>query len=84
MDEALLYRDLARLRTTDDGVPIPQADVDELRLAGGRVGSAGPPSATSGGSARLANRPHRWAGEDPADSGEDPADSGEDAPDPAA
>ena len=34
MDEALLYRDLARLRTTADGVPIPQPDVDELRWHG--------------------------------------------------
>ena len=34
MDEALLYRDLARLRTTADGVPIPEADVDELRWRG--------------------------------------------------
>jgi 5'-3' exonuclease len=34
MDEALLYRDLARLRTIADGVPIPQRDVDELRWPG--------------------------------------------------
>jgi 5'-3' exonuclease len=34
MDEALLYRDLARLRTIEDGVPIPQADVHELRWEG--------------------------------------------------
>jgi len=34
MDEALLYRDLARLRTIEDGVPIPQADVDELHWPG--------------------------------------------------
>jgi 5'-3' exonuclease len=34
MDEALLYRDLARLRTLADGVPIPQQDVDELRWQG--------------------------------------------------
>lgn len=34
MGEAILYRDLARLRTTADGVPIPQDDVDELRWEG--------------------------------------------------
>ena len=33
-DDALLYRDLARLRTLEDGVPIPQQDVDELRWQG--------------------------------------------------
>ena len=34
MPEALLYRDLARLRTTADGVVIPQQDVDELEWHG--------------------------------------------------
>jgi 5'-3' exonuclease len=58
--EALLYRDLARLRTTDDGVAIPQADPDELRWAGA-------PRATweafcdRWGLERLRARPHRWA-----------------------
>ena len=33
-DEALLYRDLARLRTVEDGVPIRQRDPDELRWDG--------------------------------------------------
>ena len=33
-DEALLYRDLARLRTADDGVPIRQKEPDELRWDG--------------------------------------------------
>jgi 5'-3' exonuclease len=33
-DDALLYRDLARLRTLEDGVPIPQQDVEELRWHG--------------------------------------------------
>lgn len=32
--DALLFRDLATLRTTADGVPIPQSDVDELRWPG--------------------------------------------------
>ena len=33
-DEALLYRDLARVRTVEDGVPIRQRDPDELRWDG--------------------------------------------------
>ena len=33
-DEALLYRDLATLRTVEDGVPIRQRDPDELRWDG--------------------------------------------------
>jgi hypothetical protein len=33
-EDALLYRSLARLRTTDDGVEIPQQDIDELRWPG--------------------------------------------------
>ena len=33
-DEVLLYRSLARLRTADDGVEIPQERVDELRWRG--------------------------------------------------
>jgi 5'-3' exonuclease len=65
MDEALLYRDLARLRTITDGVPIPQADVDELRWRGAdRAGWTA--FCEAWGLERLANRPHRWAGEDPA------------------
>ena len=34
MADALLFRDLARLRTAADGVEIPQQDVDELRWPG--------------------------------------------------
>ena len=34
MVDALLFRDLARLRTAADGVEIPQQDVDELRWPG--------------------------------------------------
>ena len=49
MDEALLYRDLARLRTADDGVKIRQTDPDELRWDGAPRPS-GRPSATSGAS----------------------------------
>ena len=33
-DEVLLYRSLARLRTADDGVEIPEQHVDELRWRG--------------------------------------------------
>jgi 5'-3' exonuclease len=57
--DALLYRDLARLRTADDGVAIPQTDPDELRWDGA-------PRATwdafcdRWGLARLRARPHRW------------------------
>ena len=34
MDDALLFRDLARLRTTAEGVSIPQVDADELAWPG--------------------------------------------------
>ena len=34
MADALLFRDLARLRTTADGVEIPEQDVDELEWRG--------------------------------------------------
>ncbi len=61
-DEALLYRDLARLRTIEDGVPIRQKSVDELRWEG-------TPRATweafceEWGLDRLRTRPHRWSDE---------------------
>jgi 5'-3' exonuclease len=58
-DEAMLYRDLARLRTADDGVPLRQHDVDELRWDG-----APRPDweafCDEWGLDRLAARPHRW------------------------
>jgi hypothetical protein len=58
-DEAMLYRDLARLRTAEDGVPIRQQDADELRWDGA------PRDAWEGfcdewGLDRLRQRPHRW------------------------
>ncbi len=60
MDEALLYRDLARLRTAADGVVIPQEGVDELRWDG-----ADRPTwetfCAAWGLDRLRGRPHRWA-----------------------
>jgi 5'-3' exonuclease len=58
-DEAMLYRDLARLRTSDDGVPIRQTDVDALRWDGvPRVEWEA--FCEEWGLARLAARPHRW------------------------
>lgn len=62
-DDAVLYRDLARLRTVEDGVPIRQRDPDELRWDGA------PRAAWEGfcdewGLERLRSRPHRWLGAD--------------------
>jgi 5'-3' exonuclease len=62
-DAANLYRDLARLRTADDGVPLRQRDPDELRWDGA------PRAAWEGfcdewGLDRLRARPHRWLGEE--------------------
>ncbi len=57
--EVQLYRSLARLRTTDDGVEIPQERVDEMRWRG-------TPRATwqafcvALGLDQYASRPHRW------------------------
>jgi 5'-3' exonuclease len=64
-DEAMLYRDLARLRTAEDGVPLRQHDPDELRWDGA------PRDAWEGfcdewGLDRLRHRPHRWLEEDQA------------------
>lgn len=59
MGDALLFRDLARLRTCAEGVPIPQADPEELRWAGvdrerwlAFCDAYGLP--------KLRERPHRW------------------------
>ncbi len=55
----MLYRDLARLRTTDDGVPLRQHDVDELRWDGApRLEWEA--FCDEWGLDRLAARPHRW------------------------
>jgi len=62
MAEALLYRDLARLRTTADGVPIPQATVDELRWRGADR-ARWTAFCDEWGLDRLRTRPHRWLGE---------------------
>jgi 5'-3' exonuclease len=58
-EDALLYRSLARLRTVEDGVVIPQMSGDELRWLGA------PRERWEGfcdrwGLARLRGRPHRW------------------------
>jgi 5'-3' exonuclease len=58
-DEAMLYRDLARLRSVADGVPIRQTDPDGLRWDG-----APRPEweafCEEWGLDRLRSRPHRW------------------------
>jgi 5'-3' exonuclease len=58
-DAAQLYRTLARLRTVDDGVAIPETTVDELRWLG--VPRAGWQAfcARWGLDSQL-NRPHKW------------------------
>jgi 5'-3' exonuclease len=61
-DEAVLYRDLARLRSAEDGVPVRQTDPDELRWDGA------PRASWEGfceewGLDRLRSRPHRWLDE---------------------
>ncbi len=58
-DEAMLYRDLARLRTDADGVPIRQAKVDELRWDG-TPRAEWEAFCEEWGLSRLADRPHRW------------------------
>jgi 5'-3' exonuclease len=57
--DAILYRSLARLRTTDDGVEIPQQEVDELRWQG--VPREGWEAfCAQWGLPQYAGRPHRW------------------------
>jgi len=58
-DEVLLYRSLARLRTADDGVEIPQQHVDELRWAGTPRGGW-VAFCASLGLDQFSGRPHRW------------------------
>jgi 5'-3' exonuclease len=58
-DEVLLYRSLARLRTAEDGVDIPQQTVEELRWRGTpRRGWEG--FCEQWGQPQYAGRPHRW------------------------
>jgi len=59
-DEVQLYRSLARLRNADDGVAIPEREVDELRWRG--VPQSGWQAFTAKwGLPQYAGRPHRWS-----------------------
>jgi 5'-3' exonuclease len=60
MDEALLYRNLARLRTAGDGVPIPERDADELRWPGADR-ERWDAFCDRWGLQRLRDRPPRWS-----------------------
>jgi 5'-3' exonuclease len=60
--EAQLYRDLARLRTTADGVPIAQKSAADLRWDG-TPRDRWEAFCDEWGLARLRSRPHRWLGE---------------------
>jgi 5'-3' exonuclease len=59
-DEVLLYRSLARLRTTDDGVEIPQQSVEDLYWQGAPR-AAWEAFCAAQGLPQYASRPHRWA-----------------------
>ena len=61
-DEAQLYRDLARLRTTADGVAIPQKSAAELRWEG-VPRKRWEAFCDEWGLTRLRSRPHRWQGD---------------------
>jgi 5'-3' exonuclease len=58
-DEVLLYRSLARLRTADDGVDIPQRRIDELRW-GGTPRETWQAFCATLGLEQYTTRPHRW------------------------
>ena len=58
-DAAQLYRSLARLRTAEDGVQIPQREPDELRWAGAPR-DRWQAFCDAWGLPRLRDRPHRW------------------------
>jgi hypothetical protein len=58
----MLYRSLARLRTTDDGVVIPQANAAELEWRGAPRASW-EAFCDQWGLDRLRARPHRWLDE---------------------
>ncbi len=57
--EAMLYRDLARLRTADDGVHIRQRHADDLRWDGAPR-AEWEAFCEEWGLERLSGRPHRW------------------------
>jgi 5'-3' exonuclease len=59
MDEALLYRSLARLRTVENGVEIPQQSAEEL-LWRGAPRKRWEAFCDRWGLDRLRSRPHRW------------------------
>jgi 5'-3' exonuclease len=61
-DEAMLYRDLARLRTSADGVEIPQRSPGELDWKGASR-DTWTAFCDEWGLDRLRDRPHRWASE---------------------
>ena len=58
-DDALLYRDLARLRTIEDGVQIPEQDVEELRWQGAER-ATWEAFCDEWDLPRLRDRPHAW------------------------
>ena len=58
-DEALLYRSLARLRSVEDGVVIPQGSASELRWDG-TPRAKWEAFCDRWGLDRLRSRPHRW------------------------
>lgn len=62
MADALLFRDLARLRTCADGVPIPETDVEQLRWDGADR-EHWLDFCETYGLPKLRDRPHRWRGE---------------------
>jgi 5'-3' exonuclease len=62
LGEAMLYRDLARLRGLADGVPIQQHAPDELEWRGADR-RAWETFCDELGLTRLRSRPHRWAAE---------------------
>ncbi|MEX2012124.1 MAG: flap endonuclease, partial [Chloroflexota bacterium] len=57
--EAMLYRDLARLRTAADGVEIPQKEAGELEWLGAPR-ARWEAFCDEWGLDRLRSRPHRW------------------------
>jgi 5'-3' exonuclease len=58
-DAAMLYRDLARLRSVEDGVSVPQTDPEELRWDGADQ-ATWEAFCDEWGLDRLRARPHRW------------------------
>jgi 5'-3' exonuclease len=60
--DALLFRDLARLRTVEDGAPLRQQDADELRWDGAPRDQWAA-FCDEWGLDRLRQRPHRWLDE---------------------